>query len=725
MNTEYPGLLVHEEILDRISDAVVVLDDNWVCTYLNERAQKVLKRDGIDLLGKNVWEVLPGMEGQLFYLQLHESMKTGQPKFLEDYYPAFNKWYHFSIYPSPTGLTVLIKNISFQKKSWGNFNQSDRRYQVLFEMNPLPMWVVDDERLRFLDVNQATVQHYGFTREEFLGMDTTQIRLPEDVEKHVKNIRNPSDPGYGGVWRHRKKDGSIVFMDIYHQALTINEKRVWLALAIDVTEKIKAEEELEKSMKAMKLANERFDYLLKATNDGVWETDMATGKFWMSDNIYSLLKYDINSFSPGSVESMSYVHLDDLGALLKNMGDAVESKSNFWSAEFRILRGDGTYGFFMNRSYILRNEQGVPEKMLGALLDLTEIKKYERALAQSETQLRTIIESEPECVKVVDHNYIVLDINPAGLEILEADRREKIIGQDVLGLIDKSYHPEYKKNLEQVFEGVPAKMEFEICTMKGNRKWVESHMVPLKNKEGDIANMLAITRDITQNRKAEEELKNMNEQLRLLSTHLLKIREEERTQVAREIHDELGQQLTGLKIDLSWLRKKMPAGYPVLDTKIQEMLSLIDDTVKSVRKISTALRPTLLDELGLVAALEWQCQEFQRRTGIVAEFTSDLSDVNFDKTLATGIFRVYQESLTNIARHSEATRVDSSLIHTNGNLTLKISDNGCGLKTQSLRAKKTLGLVGMQERAAMLGGRLEIESGQGTHILLTVPLRNS
>ncbi len=153
------------------------------------------------------------------------------------------------------------------------------------------------------------------------------------------------------------------------------------------------------------------------------------------------------------------------------------------------------------------------------------------------------------------------------------------------------------------------------------------------------------------------------------------------------------------------------------------MITLVDDTVKTVRRISTELRPGILDDLGLVAALEWQSQEFQKRTGIHTDFSTSLADDPYEKATATGIFRVYQESLTNIARHSGASNVNSSLIRKHGNIILTISDNGHGIDKKTLKSPKTLGLLGMQERATMMGGNLQIKSNDGTQIVLTVPVQ--
>ena len=200
------------------------------------------------------------------------------------------------------------------------------------------------------------------------------------------------------------------------------------------------------------------------------------------------------------------------------------------------------------------------------------------------------------------------------------------------------------------------------------------------------------------------------------------MREEERTSIAREIHDELGQQLTGLKMDISWLTRKLVTDDPVIKERTKEMIELADETVKTVRRISSDLRPGILDDLGLIAALEWQCAEFEKRSGIKSAFSASVTEVNCDRNLATGIFRVYQEALTNVMRHSGASKVDSTLAEKGSKIILTITDNGKGFDLFEAKNKKTLGLLGMQERARMFGGELNIisEKNKGTTITLAV-----
>jgi signal transduction histidine kinase len=223
---------------------------------------------------------------------------------------------------------------------------------------------------------------------------------------------------------------------------------------------------------------------------------------------------------------------------------------------------------------------------------------------------------------------------------------------------------------------------------------------------------------------AEEKLQESHEAFRQLATHLETIREAERTHMAREIHDELGQQLTGLKMDISWLNKKIKSEDEEVNQKIQETIQLIDSTVKSVRRIATELRPSILDDLGVVAALEWQSEEFEKRFKIKCIFKSEITNEIIPPQLATGIFRIYQECLTNVLRHSEATEVFSTLEIRDNKLLLTIRDNGRGFVVEEITNKKTLGLLGMKERSSLMGGTYEITSnpGRGTSILIIVPL---
>jgi signal transduction histidine kinase len=204
---------------------------------------------------------------------------------------------------------------------------------------------------------------------------------------------------------------------------------------------------------------------------------------------------------------------------------------------------------------------------------------------------------------------------------------------------------------------------------------------------------------------------------------LLLIREEERTMIAREIHDELGQALTGLKIDLAWLKKRVE-DRPELAEEIQSIVERVDGTMDAVRRIATELRPSILDHLGLVAAIEWQAQEFERRTGVKTSVRASRPEIAIDEVRATAVFRMLQETLTNVARHAGAARVDITLTVGAVDLSLDVRDDGRGITPAEIAASRSLGLVGLRERAIACGGMLAITGtpGRGTHVAVRVPL---
>jgi len=224
--------------------------------------------------------------------------------------------------------------------------------------------------------------------------------------------------------------------------------------------------------------------------------------------------------------------------------------------------------------------------------------------------------------------------------------------------------------------------------------------------------------------RKSERLRESEEKLRRLAAHLISVREEERAHIAREIHDELGQVLTGLKMEVTWLAKRLHE-QPLLD-KTDSMCKLIDSTVQTVRKIATGLRPEMLDDMGLVAAIGWQAKEFQKRTGIRCRVKLPPEGTKLDIDVSTTAFRIFQEILTNVARHSRATRVDIDLEVDAGQVRLEVADNGVGIAEAELNGRKSLGLLGMHERALLFGGEVSIGGapGHGTRVSVTIPTRN-
>ena len=250
-----------------------------------------------------------------------------------------------------------------------------------------------------------------------------------------------------------------------------------------------------------------------------------------------------------------------------------------------------------------------------------------------------------------------------------------------------------------------------------------------KLESGDEKLFTVILRDITERMLTEKQIKASREQLRNLATRLQSVREEEKTRISRDIHDILGQELTGLKINLGWLGQKLSQLGDVVPRSLQEQITHMSErvgtTIQTVQGISTEMRPAVLDALGLIAAIEWQAQEFQTRLGIRCKFTSSPENFTLDQNRSTEMFRIFQETLTNVARHANATRVNISLKKNARDLILKVRDNGKGITESEISDPKSLGLLGMRERAIVLGGELKISGtpGKGTTATIRIPLK--
>jgi len=391
--------------------------------------------------------------------------------------------------------------------------------------------------------------------------------------------------------------------------------------------------------------------------------------------------------------------------------------------ERRMLHKDGTF------IDVEANVKKLPDgRLLAIARDIRERKIIEKALIESELRFKSIAENTPVGIGCCNSKGEISYINSTFTHIsgYTVSDLPTIQTWSQLAYPDEKYRAYvtslfqrdlelYKTNqLDKI-----SKIQVDICCKNGETKHVEL----LRTFGEDV--IYFILNDITKRKKAQDELLKSRRTLRELSSHLQNIREDERSSIAREVHDELGQQLTGLKMDLSMLNKKTAVEDKVAREKIAGMIALVDDTVKTVRRIATELRPGILDDIGLTAALDWQSNEFEKRTGIHCKFATELNEIPIEKNLATGVFRVYQEALTNITRHANATLVETSFGMVDDNIVLQVHDNGAGFDSEKVKQKNSLGLIGMKERAIMFDGELNInsEEGRGTTITLQVPMK--
>jgi len=331
---------------------------------------------------------------------------------------------------------------------------------------------------------------------------------------------------------------------------------------------------------------------------------------------------------------------------------------------------------------------------------------------------RVFVERMNEGAAILSSDHTVLHCNGRFARFL-GGRLQSVIGSSMLDLVWPEDHPKLSALLQSAAQR-SCRGEIRLQSRKGAPLPVHLSLNPLRLNRTRAVCLIAS--DLSEMKRAEQALRASSEQFRNLAAHLLSVREEERARISREVHDELGQSLTAVKMDLAWLAGRLPPRNSEMLKRIRATGQLADSIIQSIRRISTELRPAVLD-LGLAAAVEWQVQEFQARSGVQCTVRLLIREV-VTSNVSTAMFRIFQETLTNIGRHAKATRVEVVLQKQQDRLVLLIHDNGRGFDQADPSLFKSLGLLGMRERAAVLGGQMDISSapGKGTTVAAWIPL---
>jgi len=356
-----------------------------------------------------------------------------------------------------------------------------------------------------------------------------------------------------------------------------------------------------------------------------------------------------------------------------------------------------------------------------------EIFEREELRKKAETALRTEKQFSDSIINMLPGVFYMYDEQlkfrrwNSRFEEVSGFRQDEFAKLTVLDLFDGGQRELVRKKTESVF--VTGRCDVEAAMTVRTGETIPFYFSGIKVNYRDTPCVLGIGFDITRLKDTEKLLRQSEKDLRDLASNLQNVREEERTAIAREIHDELGQQLTAIKLDLSWLDRRI-SGDELVRERIAGVLDMLTGMIHTIRRISTELRPSILDDLGLIEALKWQVRDFQKRTGIRIDLDCPDDVLKLEPAVTTGFFRIFQETLTNIARHAEASAVTARLAVENEQLNLTISDNGKGFDPGLVKRKKTLGLLGMKERTLMMNGAYEINSqpGKGTTLRFSVPM---
>lgn len=362
--------------------------------------------------------------------------------------------------------------------------------------------------------------------------------------------------------------------------------------------------------------------------------------------------------------------------------------------------------------------------ILVLVVNISKRKKTEHQLRLSEQKYRDLYDGAPDMYHSVDKNGIIIECNETEAKIL-GYKKEEIIGRPITDFMTEDSKKAQEEFFPHIDEYTFVQVERDFVRKDGSIFTASLNVYVELDDKGNFVRTKTIGRDITYRKKIEEELKKSKEALRKLSVYLQNIRENERKDISHEIHDELGQSLTALKLNLSWIKKRV--NDQNLMEKFEEAITIVNALIRQVQNISNKLRPSLIDHLTLQDAIRWQAREFERNTNIPCKIEIEEDNIELTKDASISIFRIFQEALTNIARHSNASEVEIKLLRSDGSLILAVKDNGLGIDENKIKNPESFGLMAMRERAFSINAVLDIkriEDG-GTLVILSVPLRKN
>jgi PAS domain S-box-containing protein len=615
----------------------------------------------------------------------------------------------------PRRIFGITQDITERKRA----EEALQLFRNLLDQSSDGIEIVDPATLRFLDCNESAHRSLGYSREAFLALSVWDIDPALDQERLARSYDEIEKSGAATFETlHRRKDGSVFPVEVNVKLVRL-ERDYRLAVVRDITERKRAEEALQES-------NAKLELILNTSPLPIQSAD-ADGR--------------ITSWNKAAERLFGWTEEEVVGRVCPTVPP--EDIEEYLGMIRRVMQGETYVGLVRYRrkkdgglltcSISAAPQQNGRRELAGVTFiveDITERKRAEEALRESQQLLQLVLATLPVGVMVTDQ---------AGNIVLANAASKRIWGDIIISGPQRwaqtkgFWHDSGERVAPTAWASVRALSEgraslnelIDIETYGGQQKTIENSAAPIRNAKGLIVGAVVVNEDVTERVRAEEQLKRSNEELRALSARLHMVREEESARIAREIHDELGAALSSLKWDLEEIDEEIaeitgPAPFAPLRAKVGALILRTDGTVDTVRRIASELRPTALEEFGLAEALRWHAGQFQARTGIVVTCDCRLDKAALNHEKSTAIFRIVQEALTNVLRHAQATRVDIAIRHTGDHCVLTIRDNGRGITEAEKSGPRSLGLLGMRERAYLLSGEISIEGAEGRGTVITV-----
>lgn len=727
--------------------------------------------------------------------------------------------------------------------------ESEKQYRLLFNNNPLPAWIYDISTLKFLEVNEAAIQHYGYSRQQFLQMTVNQVHPAEQLELFYKAAEENkhADKFFLSNWKHQKKDGQIINVDIYGSIQPYEGKKAGLMMMNDTTARLLAETNL-------KLSNERFQLAAKAAAEALWEWDVEQDQLYISPVYKEMFGYEVEHTKKFK-ELHQHIHPEDYEEVTKSFHTIIDNKQkNRWEKEYRYQKADGTYMYIADHCIIIRNKEGKATKVVGAMQNISKRKEAEKEISKSNERFKlagkatydaiydwdlvtneltwgeglrqlfgyrqltikqwneNIHPDEAENIKehiyktihqtkkkrwfatyrfkrsdnnysyVRDRSFIVRDKEGKPLRMIGAMQditdikinEEKLIksnerfdavmkathdliwdwdlqtgtfyrderglkkvyglanGKTIQNIHDwlKRVHPDDTGKVQIMINNIIQAsvtdvfdVEYRFKRDDGTYSNVYDRGIIIRNSEGKPIRMLGAAQDITDRKKLEQQLllKELEKQ-RIISKASIDSQEKERQEIGKELHDNVNQVLTTTKLYLE-LSLSSP---DIKDDLIAKSAANVIYVINEIRQLSRSLMNPSLGDLGLIDSVKDLVENVHLTGKVKVSFKAAKEvDTLLNENLKLTVFRIVQEALNNIIKHASATKALISINKKENNVQLTVKDNGKGFNIDS--SKKGSGLKSIQNRVYLTNGNLKImtEPGKGCTLFITLPYLNT
>ena len=625
----------------------------------------------------------------------------------------------FDAVGNPHHIDGFIRDITERKLAQNSLRNSEKKFHDYIEFAPLGVFVANESG-KNIEVNSAASSITGYSKEELITMNQIDLVDKDSKSSYLNHFNTVIKKGFAtDEFRMAHKDKSLSYISVDTAKLT---EKLYLSFIADITDRRYAEIKLK----------ENEEFLMETqliANLGNCIIDFTTGTWKSSEIMNSIVGID-QEFNKTFTSFATIIHPDWIKEIDDHFLHDVIEKRNEFNIKFKIIRPVDHLERWIHAIGELRfDTENKPLKLIATVQDITERKLSAEALRLSEQLYRSILNASPDAIVVVELNGKIRMVSPTTLTMCGCKGYDQLIGQNMFDFIESEDRDRAMSNNLFLIDGNnKGTTEYRIVRIDGTVFFAEVNGEILWNSKNDPNGLIFIIRDITERKKAEVALKNSQVELKQFASHLQNVREEEKLQLAREIHDELGQILIAIKIDLGMLKQKVLKSIKTVDaenilTNFDNLFGLVDNTLNTTRRIMTDLRPEVLFLIGFVEAVKLYINNFKERYQIICIFENSVTGLKLDSQQSVALYRIVQESLTNIVKHSKATKVKISLEKRENKLGLEISDNGIGFKLSQKNKVNSFGLLGMKERVYLLEGMLQISSqqGEGTTVKVEIP----